>query len=304
MKVFYSLDEFAKTGYRTSAALGFFDGVHLGHRRVIENAAQNKGGLCSVVLTFSEPPAKILTGGSLPLLTRREEKQRIFESLNVDAVIFADFSMLKDMSAKDFVRVVLKEKLGAEQVFCGFNYHFGSKGAGDTDALVSLCDQYGIKAQVSEPVYYDGEVVSSTRIRRCLSEGRMDEVTAMLCRPYALFGTVLAGNHIGSDLGFPTLNFPIDPSCAAPRYGVYASQILIGEKVYAGATNIGVHPTVKETASPLCETFLLDFEGGDLYEESVMCRLIGFIRPEKKFSSLEALQKQIKNDVKNISRVM
>ena len=303
MELFYTLDEFAKTGYHTSAALGFFDGVHLGHRTVIGNAVQNKGGLHSVVLTFSEPPAKALTGAVSPVLTTNEEKQLILEAMGVDAVVFADFSALRDMSPRDFVRIVLKEKLHAKKVFCGFNYHFGSKGAGGTGDLLRLCAQQGIAAQVSEPVCCDGEIVSSTRIRRCLKEGRINEASKMLCRPYTLFGEVCAGNHIGTALGFPTLNFPIDLSCIVPRYGVYASEILVDTKVYRGATNIGVHPTFKETPTPLCETFLLDFEGDELYDKKVRCRLLRFIRPEKKFSSLEELQAQIEEDIKTIRRV-
>lgn len=302
MKVFTSLDEFAKTGYRTSAALGFFDGVHLGHRAVIGSTVNSKRDLRSVVLTFREPPARVLTGASLPLLTTNEQKTAIFDALGADAVIFADFSEIKDMSPEDFVRVVLKEKLRAETVFCGFNYHFGSKGAGDSRALISLCQEQGIAAQVSEPVYYQGEIVSSTRIRRCLSEGRMEEVSEMLCRPYMLLGEISQGNHIGSALGYPTLNLPIDTAVVIPRYGVYASRILVDGKEYRGATNIGVHPTVLEESAPLCETFLLDFKGGDLYEKKIICCLARFIRPERKFSSLEELQKQIKNDINEISR--
>ena len=301
--MFTSLDEFVKTGYHTSVALGFFDGVHLGHREVIRNAVRNKGGLCSVVLTFPEPPAKVLTGASLPLLTTNEQKTAVFEALGADAVIFMDFSQIKDMSPDDFVRVVLKEKLQAEKVFCGFNYHFGKKGAGDTDALISLCSRNNITARVSDPVYYQDEVVSSTRIRRCLSEGRMEEVSAMLCRPYTIFGEITEGNHIGSALGFPTLNLPIDASIVTPRYGVYHSKILIDQKTYDGATNIGVHPTVKETPAPLCETFLLDYEGGDLYEKKVVVTLMRFIRPEQQFPSLQELKNQIENDIKAISRV-
>ncbi|MBQ3418422.1 MAG: bifunctional riboflavin kinase/FAD synthetase [Ruminococcus sp.] len=302
MKVFTSLDEFAKTGYHTSVALGFFDGVHLGHQAVIKNAVKNSGSLCSAVLTFSEPPAKTLTGSAPPLLTTNELKQKYFEVSGAHALIFADFSSLRDLSPQDFVGLILKEKMRAEKVFCGFNYHFGSKGAGDTGLLSALCSQYGIEVQVSDPVYYAGEIISSTRIRSCLSQGKMKKVRAMLGRPYILSGKVSEGNRIGSSLGFPTLNFAIDPTCAVPRYGVYASRVLINGKFYRGATNIGVHPTVKENASPLCETFLLGYEGGDLYDAEVFCQLLRFIRPEKKFSSLEELQKQIKNDIESISR--
>ena len=281
MKVFTSLDEFAKTEYHTSVALGFFDGVHLGHQAVIKSAVKNSGSLCSAVLTFSESPAKILTGCAPPLLMTNELKQKYCEVSGVDALIFADFSSLRDYSPQEFVGIILKEKLRAEKVFCGFNYHFGSKGAGDTDALSSLCARHGIEVQVSDPVYYEGEVISSTRIRSCLSQGDMKRVRAMLGRPYILSGKVSQGNRIGSALGFPTLNFEIDPSCSVPRYGVYASWVMINSRFYKGATNIGVHPTVKENATPLCETFLLDFEGGDLYDAEVFCQLRRFIRPEK-----------------------
>lgn len=302
MKVFHSLDEFEKTGYITSAALGFFDGVHLGHRAVIESAVREKSGLCSVVLTFSQPPSKTITGKPPSLLTTNEEKSAIFAALGVDAVIFADFAVLKEMSAKDFVDIVLARQLRAQKVFCGFNYHFGSGGKGDTAQLCSLCAQNKIEAKIIDSACRKGEAISSTRIRACLTQGNIKEANEMLCRSYSLSGTVSAGNHIGSTLGFPTVNFPIDPAAVVPRFGVYASEILIDGNVYTGATNIGVHPTVKENASPLCETFLLDFEGGDLYNRRITCRLTDFIRPEKRFSSLEELQAQIQQDIRTISR--
>ena len=296
MKIYDNLEEYQPQETGAYVALGFFDGVHLGHRAVIEGCVADSGGHESVVLTFRESPAKALGRTAPPLLSDNARKAELMEELGVDALIFADFHALKDMPPAVFVQKVLAEKLNAERVYCGFNYRFGRNGAGDIAALEKLCDEKGITVCVRQPVVLDGEQVSSSRIRELIAIGAIDRANRLLGSRWAIEGRIESGNHIGTGMGFPTVNLPIPDGTAVPLFGVYASDIVIDGARYRGATNIGVHPTVGENDKPLCETFLLDFGEGDLYDKRVRCELKAFIRPERRFNSVEELTEQIRLD--------
>ena len=303
MKVYHSLKEYQPQEKGVCVALGFFDGVHTGHRAVIASCAKNGGNLPCVVLTFRESPAKALGKPAPPLLSGNRRKARLLEEAGADEVIFADFAAIKDLSPAAFVRKILCETLNAKRVYCGFNYRFGHLGAGDTAALRELCAAQGIDVCVTAPVYCGGEQVSSSLIRERIRTGEIVRANAMLGYRYAAEGAVGSGNRIGSKLGFPTVNLPTEKGVVIPRHGVYASQIAIDGVRYRGATNIGVHPTVGVSEEPLCETFLLDFDGGELYGKHAVCELIAFIRPEKHFDSLDALVAQIQADCEAIRRI-
>lgn len=303
MRIYQSIDEFASTEYEsTQVALGFFDGVHLGHRAVLEQCAHK--GSPGVALTFRESPGAALGKAAKPLLTDNEQKAALMEALGIDAVIFADFLSIRDMSAQAFVRKVLKEKLRAQKVYCGYNYRFGKGGAGDAETLKALCREQDIDVQMTDAVYVDDEAVSSTKIRELLRQGDIEKANRMLGYRYAVSGAVGSGNHIGSALGFPTVNLPIRKELVVPRYGVYASRIVIDGREYKGATNIGVHPTVKRQKTPLCETFIIDYEGGELYGEYARCEPAAFIRDERTFRDIEELRKQVTEDIKAIRRLV
>lgn len=301
MAIYHSLDEYKKTENGVCAALGYFDGVHLGHRAVIGACKTNGGGLPCVVLTFSENPALSLGRPCPPLLTDNARKAELLQESGADDVIFSDFSAIRDKSPADFVRDILRDRLNAKEVFCGFNYRFGRGGEGDTEVLHKLCAAHGIGVTVLDPVYLENEPVSSSRIRALLSDGEIGQVNDMLGCPYRISGSIEGGNHLGTVMGFPTVNLPLNADAAIPRRGVYASRLTIDGKPYLGATDIGVHPTVGEAARPLCETFLLDFGGGDLYGKTAVCELLEFIRPEMRFPSPEALTEQIRRDCEKIS---
>lgn len=303
MAVFYDITEYAASREGTAVALGFFDGVHLGHRAVLAGCAGEQGGLRSVALTFRESPAAALGRGRPPMLTDNERKASLISALGVEDVIFADFGAVKDLSAEAFVKEILRDKLNARAVYCGFNYRFGKNGGGDTAALRELARACGMTVKISEPVYLDGEQVSSTRIREYIADGEIGRANAMLGYPYGIAGKIADGNHIGTTMGFPTVNIPIGAGTAAPRRGVYASRITIDGQRYRGATNIGVHPTVGESESPLCETFILDYHGGSLYGKDVVCELMRFIRPERRFDSIGALTEQVKADCERIKHM-
>lgn len=303
MTVYHRIEEYRPTERGACVALGFFDGVHLGHRAVIGGCVSGKGDLPCVVLTFAESPAAVLGRPVPPLLTDNAQKAALLEELGADAVIFADFNAIRELSAGDFVQRILRDKLNARRVYCGFNYRFGRSGSGDTEALRRLCGVEGIAVHVSEPVYVGDQTVSSTRVRALLRDGDLESANALLGYRYRIGGDIGSGNHIGSAMGFPTVNIPIGEGMAAPRFGVYASRLLIDGAVYRGATNIGVHPTVGENARPLCETFLLDFEGGDLYGRSAVCEPLRFIRPERRFDSLKELTVQVRQDCESIQKL-
>ena len=282
------------------AALGFFDGVHRGHRAVIGACAANDQHLPCTVLTFRESPAKALGRPALPLLSSNDRKAALMAQAGADEVIFADFLAVKDMSPEQFVQEILRDRLHAKAVYCGFNYRFGKGGAGDTAALQRLCAAQGIAVSITEPVFCGGEQASSTRIRETIAAGEIAKADALLGYRYAIEGVIDSGNGIGTGMGFPTVNIPITEGLTPPRCGVYASALVIDGVRYRGATNIGVHPTVGRNESPLCETFLLDFAGGDLYGKQAVCELRAFIRPEQHFASKEALIAQIEQDCARI----
>ena len=304
MDIYHSIEDFAKTGYESHVALGFFDGVHLGHRAVIDDCAAHKDGRLSAVLTFSDSPARLMGNNEVRLLTDNERKAELIAGCGIDALIFADFPRIRELSAEDFIRRVLRDRLRAKRVVCGYNYRFGRDGRGDTRMLRELCREEGIEVCVKEPVGVGGESVSSTAIREKLSRGDIEGANRMLGYRYTVAGKIGSGNHIGTKMGFPTVNIPMGEGLAVPRYGVYAAYLTVDGKTYRGATNIGVHPTVGENLVPLCETFLLDYEGEALYGEEAVCEPIRFIRPERRFGSLDELTAQVGADIGKIKEIL
>lgn len=303
MAIYYSTEEYPTDRRGTAVALGFFDGVHRGHRAVLGNCADGKGDMRCVALTFRESPAKSLGRTCPPLLTDNARKAALMGELGVDDVIFADFDGMKDVSAERFVADILSGQLNARRVCCGFNYRFGRNGEGDTAALTRLCAARGIEVDVCEPVYVGGESVSSTRVRELLLNGEVERANELLAYRYAIAGEIGSGNHIGTTMGFPTVNIPIPREMAVPKRGVYATRIAIDGAVYRGATNIGVHPTVGANELPLCETFLLDYHGESLYGKNAVCELVRFVRAERRFDSLDALTAQVEKDCAMIAQM-
>ena len=293
MQVFNSI---TKTEYRTSIALGFFDGVHRGHAQVIKKAVENAtNGVKSAVLTFKSSPFTALTGEKKELLTTNDEKFRLFEKLGVDYVFCIDFCDIKDLTAQEFVEDILCDKLQALYISSGYNYHFGKGGSAGANELKTLCNTLSVTTFTSEPVLYENEAISSTRIRECIKNGDMKSANAMLLYNYSIKGTVVKGNHIGTKIETPTINLPLSDGCIKPRFGVYASRVFVDDKVFFGATNIGTHPTVGGD-EVLCETHLLDFKNDDLYSKNVEVQPLLFIRDEKKFHSIDELKSQIEKD--------
>ncbi len=288
-----------------AVALGVFDGVHLGHRAVISHATglELPDGIraAASVFTFTQPAWALPKESACELVTEGQ-KAAVLESLGVEELIQADFSVIREYSPRAFVGDVLHKTLHARRVCCGFNYHFGKGGKGDAALLRALCEPLGIEVVVVPPVLVDGEPVSASRIRRCIEAGEMEQASRLLGRPFTLDFPVVGGQKLGRLLGTPTINQPLPSHFVRPRFGVYAASVEAGGKASHGVTNIGVRPTVGADG-PLAETWIADFNG-DLYGRDVPVTLVKFLRPERKFDSVEMLQKQILLDGKEARRAV
>ena len=270
-----------------AAALGYFDGGHLGHAALLTRTVAEAKRLCceSTVFTFTHLPTKNGTPRST-----EDDRLAFFERTGIKNVILAPFEELRTLSPEDFVSQVLVKRCRVRLALCGFNFRFGYKAAGDNALLSRLLSE----SVVLPPTLYDGAPISSSRIREALSFGNTDEATAMLGHPYYVSGTVTHGKAVGRLLGFPTAN--IVPKTLLPRYGVYKTEVVIDGGRYMGLCDVGVRPTVENTSDARVEVFLKDFTG-DLYGKTLKISFLSFVREEKRFSSLEALKEQIAHDL-------
>lgn len=273
---------------RRAVALGFFDGVHLGHRTVLRRALDAAGDtLTPTVLTFDTLP-KLQKDG---LLLSREESARRLAQMGFAECVTAAFSAVCDLSPEAFARDVLAGALHAAVVCCGENFRFGKHGVGDAAALKHWGQVFGFDVHVLPLTLADGEAVSSTRIRRTLATGDMLTVNRLLGHPYEITAAVINGAHLGRTLGTPTINQPLPTETVFPPFGVYASAVEVDGAVHHAVTNIGIKPTVGGE-TPLAETWIFDYTG-DLYGRTVTVRPVRFLRGEQTFSSVDALKAQI-----------
>ena len=283
-----------------AVALGFFDGVHLGHRAVVCRMVREAGarGLVPRVFTYAALGQAPQGKADYTLLQTDEQKEAVLEALGVREMICPAFAQMRDLSPEEFVTKILLQNLRAKVIVCGFNYRFGKAAAGDASLLRKLCAPLGGEVITLEPVLWQGEAVSSTRIRQCVREGRMEEAAAMLGGAYGILRPVQHGKRLGRLLDSPTINQTFPPRFTIPRFGVYQSRVIIGDRQYHGVTNVGVKPTV-DSPGLNCETYILDFSG-DLYGRMVEVRLLRFLRDEEKFETVEAMAEQIRRDVRAV----
>lgn len=277
-----------------AVALGSFDGVHLGHRRVIEEAVSKarKKGVSSAVWCVTSDAKRSPRGG---FLTSSEEKLKIFSTLGVDFAMMEDFSAVKDMSCEAFVGKYLAD-LGCVGVSCGFNFRFGKGASGDEKILRSLCLEKGIDCTVSAPVTKGNTPVSSTVIRSLVETGETEKAAELLGRNFFLTGEVAHGRTLGKKLGFPTLNQYFAEGKIIPRYGVYFTLVEIDGIKHPAVTNVGSRPTVGGR-SVRAESHVLDFDR-ELYGKTVTVEFMRFRRDEVKLSSEAELMSTINGDVK------
>lgn len=273
-----------------AVALGLFDGVHLGHRRVLMNTL-GADGLASCVLSFGDGAAALKTDAVK--LCSQEYTASLFEAIGIEEWFQADFAAYRELSPEAFVEQVLVGQLGAKRVCCGFNFRFGKGGEGDAACLKSLCERHGIELIVVEELS-DGGTISSDRIRRLIEAGDVPTASRLLGHPFVIDTPVSHGQALGRTLGSPTANQVLPAGFVMPRFGVYMSTAVIDGKTYYGVTNIGMRPTVG-APSPLAETWFDGFEG-DLYDRPLEVVLTRFLREEMRFASVEELKTQIVRD--------
>ena len=280
----------------TAVALGYFDGIHLGHKAVLDTALEwaEKENLVPVVMLFDIHPRKLISGSAPPVLMSEEKKRQLLTEMGFTVVPF-NFREAMDFSPDEFVERVITQGLNARVVSCGFDYHYGKGGKGNARTLGDQLEKRGVKVFAKDAVAVDGEVVSSTAIRGLIAKGVIEKAIAMLGFCFSYDFTVKKGDGLGRVLGSPTINQGFPEDFIKPRYGVYASRVILDGVQYPAVTNIGVRPTVAD--SPMrSETCILDFSG-DLYGKNVEVSLLRFIRDEIKFPDLEALSKQIERDI-------
>lgn len=287
-------------------ALGNFDGVHLGHRRLLEaGLAQAKQlGTGLSVLVFEPHPLKVLfPEQGIKLLTTREERLRAFEGLQVDTVYLLPFNrQMADTSPEEFVMKVL-QPLGVVHVVVGFNYSFGAKGKGTAEDLIKLGQAGGFDVSVLEAQSINGRLISSSGIRKALLQGDVRTAKAMLGRSPCLCGTVVHGEERGRLLGFPTANLQPPEDLLVPKRGVYAVWSEIGGQRVAGMMNIGMKPTFHRLYETTIEVNFFDFNG-DLYEHNLVVHIEEKLRDERKFNGIDELRRQLNQDADKVRKVL
>jgi len=309
MNTFHSFDEFAKLGIgiakaRPVVTVGSFDGLHLGHQYLIAELIEwaRREQAPSVVVTFSMHPREYMTGKQVPALTTPQHKRNLLLKAGVDAVLLLDFDeKLQKVSAEQFMRQYVVEKLNARAMLVGFNNRIGKDGEGTYEVLKAIGLKLNLPVREAERVDVSGAAMSSSTIRQHVFSGDFLWARKMLGRPYSIVGSVIQGDQRGRTIGFPTLNVSLE-SLAFPPRGVYGVLVKVGGQSHLGAANIGVRPTVDpKRTQPLLEVYLLDFTG-DLYGREVEVEFQFKIRDEQKFGSLDALKQQLARDVEEVRR--
>ncbi len=281
-------------------ALGNFDGLHRGHRKILDRVKRVAGehGATPVVMTFDPHPPRVVRPDKAPplLMTKAQKLEALADAGLQGAAIVRFTHELSTWDPETFVRTVLVEWLHVSEVWVGANFLFGHDRAGNFSLLRALGARYGFRAEKIDPVRYKDFVVSSTRVRRLVSEGRVDEAGALLGHQYYIDGTVMHGDQRGRTIGFPTANLCTDNELLPP-HGVYATTARIGGVVYPSVTNVGVRPTVDDSGRTFVETHVFNFER-DVYGASLRIGFVLRMRDERRFESIDALTEQIGADVR------
>ncbi|NBK90865.1 bifunctional riboflavin kinase/FAD synthetase [bacterium 1XD21-13] len=289
MKVLKHTTEF-QIAEETAVSLGKFDGLHQGHRLLIDRILKKREeGLASLMFTFDF--------GERPALTLPEERWELLRRDHLDYLVECPFvPALSHMEPEDFVRKVLKEQLHARYLAVGTDFRFGYQRRGDYRLLQEMSASCGFQVEVVEKACWQGREISSTYIKEELEQGHMEQVNQLLGYAYSVTGEVLHGRQIGRTLGLPTTNLLPREQKLLPPNGVYATRTLIAGEVFEGITNIGYKPTVGGETRKGVETYLFDLDR-NLYGETIQVQFYGYERPERRFPNLEALKAQIESDV-------
>ncbi len=282
-------------------ALGFFDGVHLGHGALLQRVGEvaQSSGMIPSAFTFDTHPTSQITGATTPLInTPRDRADMMRQYYHIQDVMIAHFDReMMEMPWRDFVSRYLVENCRAGWLVAGHDFHFGYKGEGNPQRLLEYAKELGIGCDIIPKVDMDGITISSTYIRTLIAQGEMDWATAFLGHPHILTNQVGHGKKLGRMLGFPTVNLTFPEGVLVPAHGVYATKIGVeGGREFLAVTNIGTRPTVEDGDAVTVEGFILDFEG-DLYGKRLRVEFHHKIREERKFESLEALRDEVMKNV-------
>ena len=279
------------TGLKNAViALGFFDGVHIAHRELIQRTVEiaKKENLSPTVFTFTAEGA---IKSDTPRLYSTEERLTILSDLGIENVILVNFKDIAGFEAEDFVKTCLIDHFGAKAVVAGYNFRFGKGARGNREILAALMSEAGLRAFITEEITFGEKTISSTLIRSYLAEGKIEIANRLLGKPYFISGVVESGNHVGKKIGFPTINIPLRKGYVQLGRGVYLTAVKIGEDFYRGITNVGTCPTFDERQMHT-ETFILNYSS-EIYGEEVQIYFLEYIREERKFESPEELREEI-----------
>ncbi|MEG1758065.1 MAG: riboflavin biosynthesis protein RibF [Oscillospiraceae bacterium] len=283
-----------------AVALGYFDGIHVGHAAVLRCAIEAAKSIdaASYALTFDMSALRASGKGGKDLLPR-DESQRIAQNMGIDSFLTLNFGTIAHMSGEEFVCEVLMKLLKARVICCGSDFRFGKNRSCGVAELRAICGSQKIETIVAEPVFVGEEIVSTSKIKAMIGCGDVEKAALMLGRAYGMALRVTHGKRLARNLGFPTINQVLPSTIVEPRHGVYRSKCTVGKKVYFGVTNVGLRPTVECSEVVTLETHLLDF-CGDLYGDIVHTSLDGFMRDEQKFSGVDELRAAVLRDIDTV----
>ncbi len=306
MKIFRSISDINEKFENPCVTIGNFDGVHLGHQRlfeVVEQKAYHSHGT-SIAITFDPHPLQILKPGGIKLISTIEQKIELIEMSGIDVLIIIPFNKeFAGTSADSFVDEILIDKIGVTDLFVGYDYAFGKGRTGNIEFLRQQGQEKGFNVMVIDAYYQDDVIVSSTKIRELVVEGRMVDTSRLLGRYYQIRGEVQRGKQRGGkEIGFPTANLHIDEEDLVPKRGVYVCQVICEGICYGGVINIGYNPTFGEETL-VAETHIFDFNR-DIYGKPIKVNLLKFLRGEEKFSGIKELAEQIAQDVVDAKEVL
>ena len=277
-------------------ALGFFDGVHLGHGALLRRVAEVSAGLdaVSAAVTFDDHPKSLVGDRQVSLINTPDDRRWLMErDYGIEEVIVLPFDRtMMEMPWDRFVTEVLVERFRAAYVVAGHDYRFGYKGEGNPQRLKELCDKLSIGCDIIERVELNNVTISSTHIRGLIEQGNMEEAHRFLGHPHVLSGSVMHGKQLGRTMGIPTANLLIPERVIVPAYGVYATKVILEDRICMAVTNVGIRPTVEDEFGVTVEPWILDFEG-DLYGKVIRLEFYKQLRGERKFASLEDLKQEI-----------
>lgn len=281
--------------------LGFFDGVHRGHRLLIESLVKTARELNAqpLVLTFDSHPFRVVCPHKLPpIIMTLTERIEILEELGVECVVVQPFDReFAEISAADFLETILVKRLHAKVIVGGYDCHFGRDREGDHEMLRVHADDAGYRFFDVSPLEIDGVIVSSTAIRQAILDGNLAVAEQYLGRPWTIWSHIVEGHGIGRTMGFPTANLEVG-YIVMPKPGVYASRVTVNGKPYRALMYVGTRPTFSHSEKMVCEVYLMDF-AGDLYQEWVRVQPMAFMRGDLQFDSQDELKHQILEDITN-----